>query len=269
MSSSSQTPSPIRADILAGLQAAAESTIGDLTPENLVDAYRAEVLREAAAMARSLRKYGPAVGTRWAAQVSENVGLLAASAALEAAADETSTARPSLPRRTRLAERASRETDPGRRAAWRMVAADRPARRQIADLDVPLRTLAALAILLEAGDHSHSPSDQIAYRLDEHLVTHPDVVTTTADPDWDHRIAQMVEQNREWEIAATFNAAHPIGTPVTAYPGARPEDITNAPSLTTRTRSKATVRCGYAVVWVEGHGAWISLTHIDVRGEAS
>jgi hypothetical protein len=37
-----------RDDILVGLRAASASAIGDETPEELLDAYRAEVLREAA-----------------------------------------------------------------------------------------------------------------------------------------------------------------------------------------------------------------------------
>jgi hypothetical protein len=135
-----------RNDILTGLRASQDSTVGDLTPENLVDAYRAEVLREAAAMARALRKYGPAVGTRAAAQVSENVGLLAASAALEAAADDASTpVRPPLPRRTPRASRSacgsSWSVAPARASAGQRLAAGRASHQRIADLDVPLARL--------------------------------------------------------------------------------------------------------------------------------
>lgn len=65
--------------------------------------------------------------------------------------------------------------------------------------------------------------------------------------------------------AAEFNARYPVGTPVLAYPGARPEDIPSATRLVTRTRTEAQPvgldRDG--VVWVEGHGAYIALTHID------
>lgn len=65
--------------------------------------------------------------------------------------------------------------------------------------------------------------------------------------------------------AETFNARYPVGTPVFAYPGARPEDIPSARRLVTRTRTEAKSvgldRDG--VVWVEGQGAYISLTHID------
>lgn len=65
--------------------------------------------------------------------------------------------------------------------------------------------------------------------------------------------------------AETFNSRYQVGTPVFAYPGARPEDIPSAPRLVTRTRTEAQSvgldREG--VVWVEGHGAYISLTHVD------
>lgn len=61
-----------------------------------------------------------------------------------------------------------------------------------------------------------------------------------------------------------WNARYPIGTPVTAYPGARPEDDPTGERLTTRTRSEAQILGGHtAVVWVDGHGACIALTHVD------
>jgi hypothetical protein len=65
--------------------------------------------------------------------------------------------------------------------------------------------------------------------------------------------------------AEQFNARYPVGTPVVAYPGARPEDAPNDERLITRTRSKAEVLGGHTdVVWVDGHGACIALTHVDV-----
>ncbi|MEU1663651.1 hypothetical protein ABZ547_08545 [Streptomyces sparsogenes] len=64
--------------------------------------------------------------------------------------------------------------------------------------------------------------------------------------------------------AEHFNARYPVGTPVMAYPGARPENDRNATRLVTRTRSRATVLGGHTdVVWVDGHSACIALTHID------
>lgn len=68
----------------------------------------------------------------------------------------------------------------------------------------------------------------------------------------------------EANSAAHFNEQHPIGTPVRAYPGFRPEVDPSARRLDTRTRSAASVLGDAAVVWVEGHGACIALTHIDV-----
>jgi hypothetical protein len=64
--------------------------------------------------------------------------------------------------------------------------------------------------------------------------------------------------------ADEFNARYKVGTPVIAYPGARPEDIPSARRLITRTRSEAQVLGGHTdVVWVDGHGACIALSHID------
>lgn len=68
--------------------------------------------------------------------------------------------------------------------------------------------------------------------------------------------------------ADTFNALHPVGTLVFAYPGARPEDFPKATRLVTRTRSKASVLGGHTdVVWVDGHSACIALSHVDVVPE--
>ncbi len=64
-----------------------------------------------------------------------------------------------------------------------------------------------------------------------------------------------------------WNARYPIATPVTAYPGVRPDEFprVDCTVLTTRTRSKAQVLGGHtAVVWVDGHSACIALTHVDV-----
>jgi hypothetical protein len=57
-------------------------------------------------------------------------------------------------------------------------------------LGVPLAAIkaqiAAVATLHNAAAHSHSPSDRLAYALDERLVTHPDApVSSSADyPNW-------------------------------------------------------------------------------------
>ncbi|MFJ2568884.1 hypothetical protein ACIOYT_00490 [Streptomyces halstedii] len=64
--------------------------------------------------------------------------------------------------------------------------------------------------------------------------------------------------------AERWNAQYPVGTPVTAYPGCRPEDDPKCTRLVTRTRSAASVLSGHtAVVWVDGHSSCISLTHVD------
>ncbi|MEV7975351.1 hypothetical protein [Streptomyces sp. NPDC086519] len=70
--------------------------------------------------------------------------------------------------------------------------------------------------------------------------------------------------------AAEWNACYPVGSLVFAYPGARPEDIPSARRLVTRTSTEAQSvgldREG--VVWVEGNGAYIALTHVDPVTEA-
>ncbi|MEV7034537.1 hypothetical protein AB0N99_30450 [Streptomyces sp. NPDC093272] len=64
--------------------------------------------------------------------------------------------------------------------------------------------------------------------------------------------------------ADQFNANYPVGSLVFAYPGFRPEDDAKATRLVTRTRTEAQLSAsGHDVVWVEGHGAYISLTHVD------
>ncbi|MFF3928166.1 hypothetical protein [Streptomyces hirsutus] len=76
-------------------------------------------------------------------------------------------------------------------------------------------------------------------------------------------LARYLGTQQQQEVDA-FNAAHPVGTPVVAYPDCRPEDDPNDERLVTRTRSKAEVLSGHtAVVWVHGHSACIALTHID------
>lgn len=63
--------------------------------------------------------------------------------------------------------------------------------------------------------------------------------------------------------ADEWNAEHPLGTLVLAYPGVRPEDGVDE-VLITRTRTTVQVAaCGDLVVWVDGHGAYINFTHVD------
>ena len=64
--------------------------------------------------------------------------------------------------------------------------------------------------------------------------------------------------------AEQWNKLYPVGAPVVAYPGARPEDGPFAERLVTHTRSAATRLGSHAdVVWVGGHSAGIALTHVD------
>lgn len=79
--------------------------------------------------------------------------------------------------------------------------------------------------------------------------------------------------------AAAWNAAYPVGTPVTAYPGIRPEYAaelaakrgrtpSEVPTLITRTRSVAwELGHGEPVVKVDDYAGGISLEHIDLRTE--
>lgn len=59
--------------------------------------------------------------------------------------------------------------------------------------------------------------------------------------------------------ARRFGDAHPPGTPVRYWTGVREGEGTLS-----RTRSFPGVTCGTAVVFVEGHGSCIALTHIEV-----
>jgi hypothetical protein len=71
--------------------------------------------------------------------------------------------------------------------------------------------------------------------------------------------------------AEQWNALHPIGTPVIAYPGVRPEyaasiGMTDYPRLVTRTRTPAwNLGHGTPVVSVDGYAGGISLEHIDLN----
>jgi hypothetical protein len=73
--------------------------------------------------------------------------------------------------------------------------------------------------------------------------------------------------------ADQFNDRYPIGTPVIAYPGIRPEyaktiGSDSCPRLETRTRSHAwNLGHGEPVVLVDDYAGGISLEHIDVVGQ--
>jgi hypothetical protein len=69
--------------------------------------------------------------------------------------------------------------------------------------------------------------------------------------------------------AEQWNALYPVGTLVFAYPGFRPEDDRTARRLVTRTRTKAQISAsGDPVVWVDGEGSYICLTHVDPVSES-
>lgn len=58
--------------------------------------------------------------------------------------------------------------------------------------------------------------------------------------------------------AAAWNSRHPVGTPVTYWPG-----VKQGPGRTSRTRTPAWVVGGHsAVVSVEGYAGGIALTHV-------
>jgi hypothetical protein len=61
-----------------------------------------------------------------------------------------------------------------------------------------------------------------------------------------------------------FNQDHPIGTPVTYWPGVREGD-----GRASRTRTPAWLVSGTPCVSVEGYPGGIALTHIEVREMAS
>lgn len=72
----------------------------------------------------------------------------------------------------------------------------------------------------------------------------------------DLRTSAAVAASRTW------NAAHPVGTPVRFWTGMRKGD-----GVESVTRSTAQVLGGHtAVVWVEGEGSCIALTHIERIG---
>ncbi|MGW0904930.1 hypothetical protein [Streptomyces sp. NPDC002853] len=57
---------------------------------------------------------------------------------------------------------------------------------------------AACITLRQAAAHSHSPSDRIAYALDERLVAHMDEEPTEADyPGWAEHIAALTASNKQ------------------------------------------------------------------------
>jgi hypothetical protein len=73
--------------------------------------------------------------------------------------------------------------------------------------------------------------------------------------------------------ADQWNERNPIGTPVIAYPGVRPEDPAAAAfgvhRLETVTRSRAwNLGHGTPVVMVDGYSGGICLSHVDIVEQA-
>jgi hypothetical protein len=85
-----------------------------------------------------------------------------------------------------------------------------------------------------------------------------------------HDVPALLAEVRRLQLQVTvmsFNAAHPVGTPVMAYPGCRPEldpDGQLGRRMKTRTRTTAWLANGHTpVVMVEDYSSWIALTHVD------
>ncbi|MFE7395673.1 hypothetical protein [Streptomyces sp. NPDC057557] len=94
---------------------------------------------------------------------------------------------------------------------------------------------------------------------DEHRVVAKFGNTIVRHYDGSHTVRPTEHPTGEL-TAAEWNARYPVGTPVTAYPGARGES-----PLTTVTRSKAWTLSGHTpVVLVENYSGGIKLTHLDV-----
>lgn len=63
-----------------------------------------------------------------------------------------------------------------------------------------------------------------------------------------------------------WNRRNPVGTPVVAFPGARPSVDECVTGLFTATRTEAWVLGGHtAVVMVKGYSACIATSHVDPR----
>lgn len=87
----------------------------------------------------------------------------------------------------------------------------------------------------------------------------PDAGQMMFQGEWMHeRCWRTADAERE---AAIWNDLVPVGSPVCYWPGFREGD-----GIWSNTRTKASVLGGHtAVVWVEGRGDCIALTHVEVR----
>ena len=89
----------------------------------------------------------------------------------------------------------------------------------------------------------------------------------------EYRAKKDEEKRKGQQAAEDFNAKHPIGTRVIAYPGVRPEfdaKLAEQTRLVTTTRTPAwTLGHGEPVVSVEGYAGGICLDHVDVITEGA
>lgn len=112
--------------------------------------------------------------------------------------------------------------------------------------------LPAGRLICDSGNTAHQAA------LDALMPPEPTVVPAgqlTLNPDAEE--APMHERDVQ-----AWNAQHPVGTPVLAYPGTR-----EGRALTTKTRSQAWLVGHSPVVLVDGYSGGIALTHIDVITE--
>lgn len=127
-------------------------------------------------------------------------------------------------------------------------------------VEADVRRIAAAGLLAE---QKHQLADNPEWPAVPAAAT---PATDASYPGWSHHIAQAAALNELHRMVAEFNRLYPIGTPVAAYPGCRPEFDKSCTRLDTVTRSRASVLEGHtAVVWVGGYSSCIQLSHIDIR----
>ena len=69
----------------------------------------------------------------------------------------------------------------------------------------------------------------------------------------------MTTRPKQKKLVETWNAAHPIGTPVRYWTGVREGD-----GKTSKTRSEAQLLSGHtAVVWMEAESGCVCLSHVE------
>lgn len=103
---------------------------------------------------------------------------------------------------------------------------------------------------------------RIGHRPEHVVAKFGDIISRHYDG---HHTVRASTEPLDELTSADWNERYPVGTPVVAYPGFRPEDGgPGCERLETTTRTKAWTAHGHTpVVMVHGHGAYIQLTHID------